>query len=418
MHSARLLVAPMLALVLGLLAQAQEQVAAPTALPEAFTLDRVTSLTLANNPALRQAQARVQQAQGLAIQAGLYPNPQQNSGNPNQLGGGNSLYSAGITQEIVRANKIGLNQGAAEQAARQAALDYVRERFEVLTAVRQQFYTLLATQRRLEVLREILKVTQRSVEVSTRLRDAEQVGEVDVLLLRMESNRIQVALRTAEYARTASARQLAAQIGLPNLVIDRAEGSLFMPLPDFENPQELQFLLSRSSLVESARTDIVRTQILLQRAEVEPIPNLIMNGGYQWTVNQPHSQALVGMYFTIPIWDRNQGNIRAASANVQNSVAQLSKVQNDLIRSLAEAIGRYRAATRSVEIYEKSILPDAKESLALGERSLAAGQLDLLRLFQTQRMVFESNLDYITALQERLVSAAAIAGILQLEQFP
>ena len=34
------------------------------------------------------------------MQAGLYPNPQQNSGNPNQLGGNNSLYSFGIQQEI------------------------------------------------------------------------------------------------------------------------------------------------------------------------------------------------------------------------------------------------------------------------------------------------------------------------------
>jgi cobalt-zinc-cadmium efflux system outer membrane protein len=418
MPPSRFLAAVVVLAGLASLARGQEQVAAPQALPGTFTLDRVTGLTLANSPVLRQAQARVQQAQGLAIQAGLYPNPQQNSGNPNQLGGNNSLYSAGITQEVVRANKIGLNQGAAEQAVRQAGLDYVRQRFEVLTAVRQQFYTLLATQRRLEMLRNILRVTQRSVEISTKLRDAEQANEADVLLLRMESNRIEVALRAAEYARTASARQLSAQIGLPNLVIDRVDGSLSTPLPDFDNPQELQFLLSRSSLVESARTDIARTQILLRRAEVEPIPNLILNGGYQWTVNQPHTQALVGMYFTIPIWDRNQGNIRAASANVQNSVAQLSSVQNDLTRQLAEAIGRYRGAARTVEIYDTSIVPDATKSLQLGERSLAAGQLDLLRLLQTQRLVYESNLDYINALQERLVSAAAIAGILQLEQFP
>jgi hypothetical protein len=32
--------------------------------------------------------------------------------------------------------------------------------------------------------------------------------------------------------------------------------------------------------------------------------------------------------------------------------------------------------------------------------------------------VYESNLDYIAALQERLTSAAILAGLLQLDEFP
>ncbi|MBI3837929.1 MAG: TolC family protein [Planctomycetia bacterium] len=409
----------LVALVQGSFARAQEPVPAPgPAADNVVTLERAAGLALTNSPVLRQARARIEQAQGLAIQAGLYPNPQQNSGNPNQLGGGNSLYSAGMSQEIVRAGKLQLNQSAAQQGVRQANLDAVRQRFELLTAVRQQFFTLLATQKRVDTLRELRRIAQQSESTSGKLLEGGQGTKSDVLLLRIELRRIEASLRSAEFASAAGAQQLASLVGLPDMKIDRVEGNLAMVLPDFDDPQVREQLLTGSSLVESARAEIVRTQFLLRRAEVEPTPNLILNGGYQWSVNQPHSQALVALYFTMPIWDRNQGNIRAAGANVRQSVAQLTTVQNELLRQLAESLGRYRAAQRTVAYYDTSILPDAQQTFKLVQKGWEAGQFPFLQLLQTQRSVFEANLDYISALQDRLTAAASIAGLLQLEQFP
>ncbi len=81
--------------------------------------------------------------------------------------------------------------------------------------------------------------------------------------------------------------------------------------------------------------------------------------------------------------------------------SQLQAVQNDLLRQLADALGRYRAAQVTVETYEKGILPDAKRTLSLVQQGYQAGQFDFLRILQTQRSVVETNLDYITALQDR-----------------
>jgi len=402
-------------------AKVPEQVPAPIPLPPVagqFSLQSVTALALGNSPVLRQGWARVEQSRGLAIQAGLYPNPTQNSGNPNQLGGDNSLYSVGVTQEVVRAGKIRLNRAAAEQAAQQAYLDFIARRFELLTTVRQLFFSRLAAERRVQVFSDLANLTDKSVETAEVLKAGGQITERDVLLLRIEAQRIEVAFRAAQYARIAAGQQLAASMGLPGLPIDRLDGDLTMRLPNFENAPERARLIATNSLVESARVDISRTQFLLRRAQVEPVPNLTLNSGYQWTVNQPHSQALVGLYFPIPIWDRNQGNIRAADANVRQSMAQVSVVQNQLTGQVAEALGRYRTAEATVELYERDILPAARKSLELAQEVLRAGELDTLRLLQTQRLVFESYLDYIAALQERLTAAANLAGLLQLDEFP
>ncbi len=78
----------------------------------------------------------------------------------------------------------------------------------------------------------------------------------------------------------------------------------------------------------------------------------------------------------------------------------------------------YRAAEITVESYENGILPDARETLGLVQRGYEAQQFDYLRILQAQRSMVETNVEYINALQERLVAAADIAGLLQLYDFP
>ena len=44
--------------------------------------------------------------------------------------------------------------------------------------------------------------------------------------------------------------------------------------------------------------------------------------------------------------------------------------------------------------------------------------MSLERLVQAQKSFFEVSLDYVEALEKRLLSASEIAGLLQLDQFP
>lgn len=167
-----------------------------------------------------------------------------------------------------------------------------------------------------------------------------------------------------------------------------------------------------------ARLDVQRALLQVQREQAEPIPNVTVQGGYQYQQNTPHGQALVGVYVDIPLWNRNQGKIMAASAAAHRSAAQRDAVQNDLTKQLADALSRYRAANQSIENYRNRILPDAARTLDLVQAACGNGVVDITRLLQAQRSYFETNISYIGALEERLIAAAEIAGLLQLEEFP
>ncbi|MDB5392053.1 MAG: TolC family protein [Planctomycetaceae bacterium] len=397
---------------------AQAPLVAP-AVEEQLTLEQCVNLALEYHPQLFEGTARIDEARGGQVQAGLYPNPRLDSGNPQTIGRSpSSIYSFGFTQEILRKGKRQLDVAAAGEGVRSTEWDLVRRRFEIITAVRQDFYSTLSVQQREAILGTILTLAKRSEKTSQDLFKAEQVSETDLLLLRVERQRAEASLQSVQMLRKGRLKQLAATMGVPQIRIDKVDGDLAIPIPEFDDASVLNEVVSNSPFVQIANIDVNRAMLLLQRAELEPKPNFTVQGGYQFTQNAPHDQALVGVYVDIPIWNRNQGNIMAAGAAVRRTVAMRDQVQNSLTRQLADAISRFRSANEQVRKYEEGILPDAKRTLTLVQSAYARGQFDISRLLQTQRSYFEANLDYINAQESRLLSASEVAGLLRLDQFP
>jgi cobalt-zinc-cadmium efflux system outer membrane protein len=392
----------------------------PVAATPGTTLGEVTQLALGNSPALRESRSQAAAARGKALQAGLYPNPTIGHASP-QLAGDQTQYNAYVIQDLVTKGKICLDAEAAERAAREAELAFVRATFDVLTAVRQRFYTALATQQRVEILESMVSVARQGLETGEQRLKA-NVGTLgDVLLLKIELSKADVDLQNAKTLLETSRRQLAASTGLIDLAIGRLEGDLKLELPAYEVIAVQQGVLERNALVRSAEVEIGRSQILLRRAEVEPFPNINMMGGYQ---NQqpgaeaPLSQGMYQVQMVIPLWNRNQGNIRAAQANVAAAAATFGRVRTDLANDAAAAIGRYLTAQHLVDRYEEAILPSAVEVQSLTKDLHRRGEVDFLRYLAAQRALLDASLAYINAQESRWLAAAEVAGLLQSETFP
>lgn len=387
--------------------------------PGVWDLEALSDLALARNPAIREAWAHVRSARGEAVQAGLYPNPTLNGSSP-QLAGSDTQYNGFVTQEFVTGGKLRLSRAAAMRAVQQAELQYARRRYDVLTAVRAQFYSAAAAQQRYEVLNSLVAVAHASRESAERLERIGEGARTDSLSLRIEEDRARLALENGETLLQASHQQLAAVVGVPDLAITAVNADLIAPLPDFEYEALRLGVTSRNALAQVARLEISRSRVLLERAAVEPIPNVVAMGGYQRQVGDAPvlDQGLFQVTLPVPLFNRNQGNIAAAQANVTAAAQQYGRVQNELSLRVAEWLAAYRAASQQVERYESDILPRADELLRLAQQGYTAGQFDFLRLLQAQRTLLETRLAYVNAQENRWNSAAQIAGLLQSEQFP
>ena len=121
----------------------------------------------------------------------------------------------------------------------------------------------------------------------------------------------------------------------------------------------------------------------------------------------------------IPIFDRNQGNIHAAAADVARTQAEVQQLELRLTERLTLAYQRYQGARQQTESYQKTILPDARESLKLVEAGYRAGdrKYDYTTVLQAQQVLFQAQLAHTQALGELWRSVIEIAGILQQDQF-
>jgi cobalt-zinc-cadmium efflux system outer membrane protein len=129
-------------------------------------------------------------------------------------------------------------------------------------------------------------------------------------------------------------------------------------------------------------------------------------------------QGLVQVMMAVPLFDRNQGNIRAARADIASARADLRSGEIDLATQAAQAIAAYRTSQRLVEWYEEYILPKARETVALTQTLYARGEVTFLSLLQAQRILTETELAFVESQADRWNGAVTIADLLQLEAFP
>ncbi len=101
-----------------------------------------------------------------------------------------------------------LDRAAGYQHARKNEFSGLSDRYDVLTAVRRNFYSVLAQQRRISTSRELVVIAARTHEMAEKRYEKDQSARIDVLTLAVELSRAQAALRQAETLLVGQRRQL------------------------------------------------------------------------------------------------------------------------------------------------------------------------------------------------------------------
>ena len=397
---------------------------APAALsPEAatpLTLEQLLQLAQAQNPILQRDAARVESARGQVLQAGLYPNPNFDGGNPQTFGGrNNTTLVVGIGQEVVTNGKLRLDTGVAEQALRQAQMTFDQDRLQLVADVRRQFYTVLAARQRVQVLTELAGIVEAAAETGRKLEKAGETGQIDTLLLLTDAQTVRANLQRAETTLSFKRKQLAATAGVPGVEVAELAGDLTSDCrPDFDEELVRRYAVDGSTLISVARAEITRRHILLKRAKAKPVPNVYIGPVYQFGLT-PGTEAFgLNLTFPIPVWNLNQGNIRAAVADIRDAEMSLKVIQNDQLGRVADALGRYRTAQQVTDRYEREILPTVRRAQKLSQEGYAKGVFDFARYLQAQRTVVESSLSYVESLESLWTAASEVAGLMQIEHLP
>ena len=378
-------------------------------------LDDLLALATENNPTLRQARSQVAGALGKALQAGLWPNPVlmyvgEKIGSEGTAG---EFQGFEVRQEFVTADKRQLSRAKYLARARAGELLALAQQYRVCNDVRVHFFRALGRRDRLEIRRELLKSAEDGVVTARELYNEGQENVAGVRRANVALQRTRLDLLMAENQYQRAVGELTSLTGADLGPVTLA-GEL-APLGDVDplDFHELLFrLYEQSPEVLAAKAKLNADRITVRREIVEPVPNVVVTAGPGYNFEAEDAVANVGIALEIPIWNRNQGTIRQAEADLARQGREVRRVELVLRRRLFEVYQDYLTGLQHVVEYRDVILPEAKAAYRAQLESYREDRQDWPDVLDAQREYFDLRHEYVERLTAWRENEVLLAGFL------
>ncbi len=374
----------------------------------ARTIVELEALALEQHPSLGIAKAIVEAERGRQRQAGLSPNPiigyrgneMGNRGTPGMQGGF-------IRQRIVTGHKLKLAAGVAGRRVLERQYQVAAIRKRVISDVRIQFYETLVVQQRVELAGQLVGLGDELTKATAKLVEGEQVAANSLLQAEIEAEQAKTLLENARNELVEATRKLAATVGNVSLDVGRLEGNVTTGMSDMDWDDCRRLILEEHPQRQAARARVATTELAIIQARRQVVPDLDVRVGigHMYPTESDVTSVMVGV--PLPIFDRNQGNVSRAEAELVQARYELKRLDVDLFHRAATAFRKYANARQQARRYAEQILPRASKSLKLVRNGYRQGQVRYLVLLTTQRKYVEVNLSYLESIR-RLREAVTV----------
>jgi cobalt-zinc-cadmium efflux system outer membrane protein len=381
--------------------------------PTPRNLAELESLALCNNPTLAQAAARVRALQGKRMQAGLYPNPRvgyvgDEMGNDHSAG----MQGASVGQTYITGGKLGLSQATVSKEIAQAQWSCRVQQLRVQSDVRLNYIEFLTARQAVELHGQLLDIGRAGLKAAESLHKAQEASRVDILQAKIEADTAAMQWRDAQSRKQAAARRLAAVLGLREVDLGQLEGNLESDPPDYTWEFAMERLRGQSPELARAKMGVQRTRLALEREFAGRKPDVDTEVRVLHNNENNDNIASLNVGVALPLFNRNQGNIVRAQAELNAACREVERVDLQLQERLSIAFRRYDDARNQVDAYARDLLPSAKQALDLVSSGYRQGEFPYLDLLTSQRTFFRVKMSYLDALKELQSSSILIEGML------
>jgi cobalt-zinc-cadmium efflux system outer membrane protein len=383
---------------------------------EKLTLDQALDLAERLQPELAEARALVEAAEGRAKQSGAFPNPsaiaRMESARLSGRSVGEAEYLAGVSQPIPLGGRLSKAREAEQLERDRRGQEFTVRRRELRRRVHSAFATALYQEQSFQTQRQIAASVEKVVAITKARVDAGDILREDLAKAEMELLRAQVELRRSDAMNEHAMVELKAAIGSPGLAVKSLVGRLDAT---FEIPtlESLAASLSTSPEVALAGAEVRARQARVDLAKAERIPDVRVEVLYRRLESSKENSFDVGLSIPIPLFDRNQGRLREARAEVAAAEARSRTTQNALSVRLHEAHSHLTAALANTRALKAEVLPRADTVLKANEARFEAGDIGLTELLPVRRDWATVQLTYLESLRDVMQAWVAIAGYLK-----
>lgn len=381
-----------------------------------LTLREAVDLSRQRDFEILNARSGVESNRADRITAGLLPNPQLSLNdtfiNPSAPRVGSQI-TARIDQPFETFGKRRHRIGSAEQATHSSEshlADVVRRRtFEVKNA----FFHILLAQEHLRLARDNAGRFRDILRINTIRFEKGDISEAELMKVRLQQLDFQndVILATVEIQE--AERELKSLLVIdPSKPVEAIGELKYQPLDiDLDSLKE-KALESRPDLQERG-SEVKRAESDIRLARSMRFPDLSVGVEVDTVGPDYHGLVGAGLSLPLPIFNRNQGEIRKAEISLQNANTLLEAKKQQIALEAEYAYREFLQNRAHVAAFESGQLQDARSSREIVENAYKKGGSSVLDLLEAERTFNVTLINYYQALfnyQRSLFQLEAISG--------
>jgi cobalt-zinc-cadmium efflux system outer membrane protein len=379
-----------------------------------ISLDDAIRMALQHNHSLLAARTVIQQNEAEETTANLRPNPVLMGDSqflpifqPNQFSAdyldNTAQFDFGVSYLFERGKK---RQHRLEAAKDQTAVSrsQVADNERNLTfLVASQFTNVELAESTLELAAEDLKSFQSTLDITEARYKAGDIGEDDLLKMKLQMLQFQTDLSAAQLARVQGLSDLRQLLGYESVAADYDVGGSFEYQPVKGNLEDFQTkaLQDRPDL-QAARLGV--TAANSQRELQKAISKRDVTGQGSYThLGYTNDLSLFGQ-IQMPIFDRNQGEIARAGFAITQAQEQEKLASGQVLTDVRDAFEGLRANDQIVGLYRSGYLDAAQQSRDITEYAYRHGAASLLDFLDAERSFRATQLGYRQSLASYLLA--------------
>lgn len=354
---------------------------------DGLTEDEAVAVALWNNAAFQELLADLGGARGDLIQAGLLPNPEfvYYWPEPNKP----LKYAFDLPIEALWLRPLRVRAAAREadrtaQRLAQAGLDLMRD-------TRQAYADVALARERVRVAGEAVQLRGRIAALAEKRFKAGDISQQEAATARID------ALQAEQDAARITADVPVLEERLRNLMgTGAARGSLNLdpapppPCRAFDSDALTQEAVASRPDAQAADQAVAAAEARLRFAKLGWVRVL----GIADATSGRGSGHEFGpaVRFTVPLFNRNQGAIARAEAELERAVRNRQTVTNQILLDVQRAYLQYRQACAELEVLRTKVRPEVETAIRRAEAAYREGNVTIFVVLETTRQLLDSYL--------------------------
>lgn len=380
---------------------------------QGFAEPDLVAIALRLNPDLVVSRTRRGVAEAALITAGTWPNPEFGLA----IRGG----SPGVTADLdllavlLRPGERGARKASAEATQRETLAQIAAEEWQVVGQVRSARLDLLSAIALRQAAQDTADLSRRGANALEKRRALGDVSDLEVATIGTEAASAERSLREAIAAVASRARALNRLLGLPvDLRLPVAGSGEPLAMIDVATvvPADLGMAVLHGRLdLVAAQAAYDRTEHELRLAISKQYPALRIGP----SASRDGDGTTIGgaVSLEVPIFDRNQGGIRAAETARDEARARFQAALQHALADAGEAAAAVRTASAEVTALDTDLMPVARRALDLADRAVQARDMGVIDYLAVRRLWLDAQrarLEAVTAAHRAQIALDAALG--------